>query len=1017
MKKFSLLLAAVIVFGFTNGGKEISEKEKSALLTNPKSDVYLQGFYWNSPPGGIWWDSLASLAPALASAGFSGIWVPSPAKGAGGSFSMGYDPYDHYDFGDYFQKGTRETRFGSREELENMIQAFKEVGISVFADAVMNHMNGGEKESMLDCYPAGYDPDSTRYFVFDYPNGSGRFQKDSTFFYPNSEFCDENPPYHGADDPIFQFGEWLAHDRDFVRDSLIVWGNYLTEELGFEGFRIDAVKGIDPAFAGAWLSAVANPNNYYAVAEYYGGTSDIDYWHNQTQNVHGGNVSMFDFPLRFALSDMCNNTSGAYDINNLYGAGLVNAGFSGFDVSTFVENHDLDRIGYDGSGDDDPGHHPIIYDKDLAYAYTIFSEGRPSVFFKDYFMYGFKGKIDTLIWIRQNFLGGGTTKGPDLNPWFIVEESNYSSDLYVARRNGDDTNPEVYLLINDHPTQWKGVWVNTSHANETFKDYTGQAENQPAQADGRTQFWAPPRGYTVFIPDLDGSINNPPVLNKVPDQLAYTMSQFSYQLEFNDANNDNLEFNLSGNPDWLSVDSEGMLAGVPGMDDVESSQVVITVSDPSSESVSDTFIVNVELNYGPTVEDIPDGSVKATERFTYQSIATDPDEDQISYKLLQSPGWLNVGGETGLLSGTPAIEDTGFYYVLLQVTDGKGAFDSTDFNLEVYENLDTLIATFGKPTIDGTVNLSPDDWLEDWLLAADDSEDGAWNPGSPVDNELFNVYATWDADSIYLGIDYILNDDYNTLMIYIEAGLDGGVTDFNSNRGYNGDYAKNFLFTSENAIDFFAADYFTAAPTFFAIDSNQSVNITDLINGKRGAAGKDMEMAVAWNDIYGLGAGIIPANVKLKLVALIAGGLNYGAGDSAPDNPDVDGDAGPDSLINLAALSPDEDGDGYPDPTIFISDVKKVTEDITPTVYRLEQNYPNPFNPSTVIGFQLPASGNVQLKIFDILGREITTLVKKEMKPGNYTVEFNASHLSSGVYFYQLKTDQFVDIKKMLLVK
>ena len=82
--------------------------------STPKSDVYMQAFYWNSPPGGIWYDSLAKLAPRLASAGFSAVWFPSPAKGAGGGLSMGYDPYDQYDFGNYNQKGSVETRFGSR---------------------------------------------------------------------------------------------------------------------------------------------------------------------------------------------------------------------------------------------------------------------------------------------------------------------------------------------------------------------------------------------------------------------------------------------------------------------------------------------------------------------------------------------------------------------------------------------------------------------------------------------------------------------------------------------------------------------------------------------------------------------------------------------------------------------------------------------------------------------------------------------------------------------------------------
>jgi len=88
-----------------------------------------------------------------------------------------------------------------------------------------------------------------------------------------------------------------------------------------------------------------------------------------------------------------------------------------------------------------------------------------------------------------------------------------------------------------------------------------------------------------------------------------------------------------------------------------------------------------------------------------------------------------------------------------------------------------------------------------------------------------------------------------------------------------------------------------------------------------------------------------------------------------------------------------------------------------PTEYRLEQNYPNPFNPSTTIRFSLPLREQVILKVFDALGREVTTLVDKQMEAGEYSVVFNTSGLSSGVYFYRLKAGNFVEQKKMVFVK
>ncbi len=88
-----------------------------------------------------------------------------------------------------------------------------------------------------------------------------------------------------------------------------------------------------------------------------------------------------------------------------------------------------------------------------------------------------------------------------------------------------------------------------------------------------------------------------------------------------------------------------------------------------------------------------------------------------------------------------------------------------------------------------------------------------------------------------------------------------------------------------------------------------------------------------------------------------------------------------------------------------------------PEVYSLSQNYPNPFNPTTVINYSIPEVTNVKLKIYDMLGREIRTLVNQEQSAGVYNVEFNASSLSSGVYFFRIEAGNFVASKKLLLLK
>ncbi|MCB0730758.1 MAG: T9SS type A sorting domain-containing protein [Ignavibacteriae bacterium] len=99
------------------------------------------------------------------------------------------------------------------------------------------------------------------------------------------------------------------------------------------------------------------------------------------------------------------------------------------------------------------------------------------------------------------------------------------------------------------------------------------------------------------------------------------------------------------------------------------------------------------------------------------------------------------------------------------------------------------------------------------------------------------------------------------------------------------------------------------------------------------------------------------------------------------------------------------------------------TENNLTTKFELSQNYPNPFNPTTTIKYSVPnvassySSSKVELKVYDILGREIKTLVNQKQKPGSYEVSFNANELSSGVYFYKLQSGDFVQTKKMMLLK
>ena len=90
---------------------------------------------------------------------------------------------------------------------------------------------------------------------------------------------------------------------------------------------------------------------------------------------------------------------------------------------------------------------------------------------------------------------------------------------------------------------------------------------------------------------------------------------------------------------------------------------------------------------------------------------------------------------------------------------------------------------------------------------------------------------------------------------------------------------------------------------------------------------------------------------------------------------------------------------------------------VIPANFSISQNYPNPFNPTTTIAFDIVRMAHVKLVVYNVLGQEVETLVDKALNPNKYEIEFNAGHLSSGIYFYRLETDNFVSTRKMLLLK
>ena len=106
----------------------------------------LQTFYWNVTDGGVWWDTINSKLDKWKNAGVTALWLPVVSKGASGAESMGYDPFDYFDFGTYNQMGAVKTRFGSEADLRALLSNAKSRGFKLIADIVINHNSGGAYE-------------------------------------------------------------------------------------------------------------------------------------------------------------------------------------------------------------------------------------------------------------------------------------------------------------------------------------------------------------------------------------------------------------------------------------------------------------------------------------------------------------------------------------------------------------------------------------------------------------------------------------------------------------------------------------------------------------------------------------------------------------------------------------------------------------------------------------------------------------------------------------------------------
>lgn len=244
--------------------------------------LIVQYFEWYLPEDGKHWDRLKEAVPELAYLGFTDVWMPPAYKGHTGTEDVGYGVYDLYDLGEFDQKGTVPTKYGTREQYLAAIEQVHAYGMNAMADIVLNHrMGADEKQTTYGAWVEGGDRNviiTPRkrldvWTLFNFPGRKGKYsefvwnvnhfsatdwnqrtEKKGIFLFDGHEFSklvdDENGNYD------YLMGANVDFSRPEVRQELITWGKWYLDTTGVDSLRLDAVKHIPNDFFPEWLSAL-----------------------------------------------------------------------------------------------------------------------------------------------------------------------------------------------------------------------------------------------------------------------------------------------------------------------------------------------------------------------------------------------------------------------------------------------------------------------------------------------------------------------------------------------------------------------------------------------------------------------------------------------------------------------------------------------------------------------------------------------------------------------------------------
>ena len=560
---------------------------------DPEKKVILQAFwwdYWNSNFENSYANYLTELAPRLRELDINAVWVPPFVKNTGTN-SVGYSPFDFYDLGDKYQKGSVTTRFGTKDDVLRMIAVMHANGIEVIADAVVNHTvgAGGENGGAGGEDPNAWDDKwkNFRYVCYetpyidggqsDYWNRKGRWPKNWQNFHANEAHKKNDDDWtagHWGPDNCFYEGAYgqssnvkgynPVQEKNYMRDQARDWIMWFKKQTAVDGFRWDAVKHYPEWAQQDFLYNVKyslpdfakGGEGMFSVGEFIGSKDEIDNYCMRVQYANGGSefaMGGYDVPLRGAIKNGVIDGGGYGNIGSVVGEQIgmrYNDYGNGFKVHrslNYINSHDTfrpivdDKGNYkDWDGYNELGGHadPFNQRMGMAYATIMAMDGNISVFMEDLFnlsnsnRYSHMPADEKALPVRD-YLKNLIWCHQNLSFKYGDYKVRYQTeDLLVIERSG-----KAIIAITDDGANEHDVWIDTDFRNVQLKDYSGGTSGErTAWDDGRLNVRVTPAdgkgglGYAVWAPVIDDKY-----LNYAPYRSAVTTQEWEMADDLGDS--------------------------------------------------------------------------------------------------------------------------------------------------------------------------------------------------------------------------------------------------------------------------------------------------------------------------------------------------------------------------------------------------------------------------------------------------------------------------------------------------